>query len=174
MNLIICGPPFTGKTTLGKQAAFELNWLFRDMDLLIEKAYFEERKIHLTCREIYRKEGEAEFRRFETHVITSLLGCKKYVFALGGGCLQKVENVLILKQLGSFIYLKTPLKVLKERLSLSPLPAYLEKTSEPLSAYEKLLNERCAIYEKYADKIIDTEDLSQTEIVSIIVRTKNG
>ena len=39
MSIILCGLPMSGKTTIGKKMAKELNWNFIDTDELIENAY---------------------------------------------------------------------------------------------------------------------------------------
>lgn len=167
MNIILCGPPLAGKTTLGQKAAQQLRWQFLDTDRILEKCYAEDR-FPMTYREIYQKEGEEVFRRYESRAIMSLHDCKKCVIALGGGSLNKVENVQMLKTLGSILYLKTSLETLQERLLAGLLPSYLEKEKDPVKAYQELIRERCSIYEKCADRIIVTDSLSQDQIVASI------
>lgn len=168
MNIILCGPPFTGKTTLGQQAAQKLGWNFNDTDRLLEKFYADEKKSKLTCREIHRKEGEERFRDYESQAVASLQGCEKHVIALGGGSLNHAHNVKILKKLGTLLYIKTSLEILQKRLLSGPLPSYLENEIDPLMAYRELVEARSFIYEKHADKIIETDTLSQAQIISII------
>ncbi|QLH34809.1 MAG: AAA family ATPase [Parachlamydiaceae bacterium] len=61
MNIILCGPPFCGKSTLGKLAAEKLGWEFIETDLLLEHCYTQENQTLLTYREIFRQEGEKSF-----------------------------------------------------------------------------------------------------------------
>ena len=169
-NIILCGPPFTGKSTLGKLAAVKLGWQFHDTDQLLEKCYADEKTESLTFREIHRKEGNAVFRYYENRAVISLKDSDKCVIALGGGCLIQQENVLFLQKLGILIYIKTPLTILKKRLLENALPSYLEKEKEPVKAFESLVNARIAIYEKHAHKIIDTTSLNQDEVLSILIK----
>lgn len=170
MNIILCGPPLTGKTTLGKFAAKKLCWEFKDTDQLIEKYYSLEKDIRKDYKEIRRQDGEEVFRYYERRAITSLETSKKNVIALGGGSLNDKQNVSIIKKLGSLIYIKTSLEDLQKRLLSSPLPTYLEKEKDPWKAYKRLLKVRSPIYELYADKIIETDFLTLNEVVSLIIR----
>lgn len=168
MNLILCGPPLTGKTTLGQLTAQKLQWSFKDTDHLIEEFYATENHLKLSCREIHRKEGEERFRFYESKVVETLVCSQNCVIALGGGCLNQASNVKILKNLGLILYIKTSLVTLQKRLMSAPLPSYLEKEKDPLKAYERLINRRSSIYEACANKMIETDLLTETQIISII------
>lgn len=172
--MILCGPPFTGKTTLGKLAAQQLGWPFRDTDDLLEKCYFEKTEKKLSFREIYRLEGEEIFRLYEKQVVASLSHCQKGVIALGGGCLNNEENVHMLKAIGLIIYIKTPWTILKQRLLSNSLPSYLDDKKDPLKAYQQLVHERSQIYERCADKIIDTTAFTQPQLISMICESYHG
>jgi shikimate kinase len=86
-----------GKTTVGQELALRLGWRFADLDRLIEAR---ERR---TIEQIFRKQGEAEFRRMERSVVREAIGSLKHgplVLALGGGafielgvqqCLQEAQ-----------------------------------------------------------------------------------
>jgi shikimate kinase len=152
-SIILCGPPYTGKTTLGQQAAAKLRWTFIDTDRLLEKYY----GVEITCREIYRMEGEEQFRRLESQAIATLKGSHKCVIALGGGTFNLPENARFLKTLGSLYYLKTPFDILLKRLLAAPLPSYLENEIDPVQAFRRLVEARSKVYEMHADKVIDTD-----------------
>lgn len=171
MNIILCGPPFCGKSKLGQEAAQKLGWVFKDTDLLLEEFYQQEKNVSLTYREIYRIEGNEIFRHYENRAVTSLEGCRHNLIALGGGSLGHSENIKILKRLGRILYLKTSLDILKERLMSSPLPSYLENEPDPWIAYQTHIKSRCGIYEQCADKIIETAVLSESQIISAIIET---
>lgn len=72
MNIILCGLPKSGKTTIGKHFAENMKWDFIDTDILIEKAYARSTHKKHTCRQIYFEEGEAFFRNIESLIIGSL------------------------------------------------------------------------------------------------------
>lgn len=173
MNIILCGPPFAGKTTMGKLVSQQLGWLFIDTDRLAEKHYQEEYHGFLSCREIYRKD-EQLFRLCENRALHSLLGSQKCIIALGGGSLSRTENVEVIKQLGKLMYLKTPIHILQNRLLTNALPSYLEKAQNPLEQFKELVESRHLIYEKYADKIIEMDSLSESQILSMICGESHG
>ena len=65
MNLILCGFPGSGKTTIGKRVSQRLRYTFIDTDPLIEKAFTEHNGDTLSCREIFTIKGESDFLRIE-------------------------------------------------------------------------------------------------------------
>jgi len=71
-----------GKTTVGQQLAARLGWRFADLDQLIEAR--EQR----TVEQIFREDGEAEFRRMERLAVRGAIDSLEHgslVLALGGG-----------------------------------------------------------------------------------------
>ena len=59
MNLILCGLPASGKTSVGKRVAEKMGRPFIDTDHLIEAAH------QATCRELFLLSGEEAFREME-------------------------------------------------------------------------------------------------------------
>ena len=92
MNLILCGLPMSGKTTVGKLLAQHLKWDFIDTDRCLEKAYEQQSGEFLSCREIYKKLGEGPFRVLEQERLAALAVNGSSVIALGGGCLKEPQN----------------------------------------------------------------------------------
>ena len=84
-----------GKTSVGQALARDLGWRFEDLDQRIERR--EGRKI----AEIFRKSGEAAFRRAEQEALRELLdelpnGSPK-VIALGGGAFIHESNSKLIR-----------------------------------------------------------------------------
>lgn len=73
MNIILCGLPGCGKSTLGKKIAPLYQFDFIDTDLSIEELYKAKTGREFLVREIYKKEGVRFFRQLEKQVIASLL-----------------------------------------------------------------------------------------------------
>lgn len=145
MNLILCGMPRAGKTAMGETLARQLGWAFKDTDRELEKGH------GLTKGELFRKWGEEQFRQKEQRVIASLAPLEPTIIALGGGSLNLVENIRILKTLGTIIYLKIPYPILLERMRQDP-PVYMKNVEEEL---QELMSKRCPIYEAAADQIYE-------------------
>jgi shikimate kinase len=81
--VILVGFMGAGKSSVGRALARQLGWTFEDLDERIERQEKE------TVAGIFRKSGDAGFRRAESAALQELLeelrgGCEK-VIALGGG-----------------------------------------------------------------------------------------
>lgn len=162
MNIILCGLPMSGKTTIGKLLAEKLEWNFVDTDRLIENAYGAK-----TCRQIFLDEGEKVFREIEKQQIDSLKESQKSVIAVGGGSLNDPDNVRMLQSIGQFVYLRTPVHVLWERIRSRGIPAYLDP-SDPEKALYVIAEKRVPIYEAAANSIIETDGLNEQQIVNAL------
>jgi shikimate kinase len=87
-----------GKSSVGKALAAKLGWTFEDLDDRVERR--EKRKIH----EIFRRAGEAEFRRSERVALRQLLDELRTrahkIIALGGGAFAQNRNARMIKAAG--------------------------------------------------------------------------
>jgi shikimate kinase len=80
--LALVGFMGAGKTTVGQELAARLGWRFADLDQLIEA------RKQRTIEQIFREQGEVEFRRIEGSAVREAIGSLKrgsLVLALGGG-----------------------------------------------------------------------------------------
>lgn len=161
MNIILCGLPMSGKTTVGALLAEKLKRKFIDTDRLIEDGR--------SCREIYREVGEENFRKLESEQIRKLIICKNCVIALGGGSLIAEENRNLLHKIGTIIYLKASTDTLWGRISQYETPSYLAG-SDPKKKFQEMTKNRILIYEQSATYCIDIENLSPNEAADAILR----
>ncbi len=161
-NLILIGYMGCGKSTIGTKAARAFEYLFLDTDEVIEK------EVDCTISELFAEKGEAYFRSLETETVRKLL-CepKGMVIATGGGLPMREENVKLLKELGTVVYLKCSVETLTGRLS--------GDTKRPLLAQGNLeeriktmLAVRGPVYESAADEIIETDGKSFYEIICLL------
>jgi shikimate kinase len=81
-RVVLTGFMGSGKTTVGPLVAERLGWTFVDVDDVIAA------EAGSTIPEIFRSEGETEFRRREREVIFKLLDKSQLVLALGGGAIE--------------------------------------------------------------------------------------
>ena len=164
-TLTLIGFQACGKTTLGKILAHRFNCSFIDTDQLIEHGH-----PSLSCREIFQTFGAAYFRHCESQAIISLKFQPAVVLAVGGGSLLDSTNAHILKRETFLIYLKTSAEILKQRIRQQPtLPAYFH-LNHSHQAFIQLYQERCSIYEQWADARIEMDDLSQEEAMQQLIR----
>lgn len=159
MNIILCGMPKSGKTTVGKKLAITLGWNFIDTDQMLVETF------GLSCRELFLQYGESHFRKVESQQIASLKGTQQHIISLGGGALLDPENVKILQAFGCLVYLKVPLQTLWERNCEHGIPAFISSED----AFKELEKKRLPIYERYATTHIDTHQLSVEEVVKAIL-----
>jgi shikimate kinase len=160
MNIVLCGPPFSGKTYIGKLLAERLNYTFYDTDRLIESVYHVETGYIKTCRSIHQQEGEKRFRELEKKAILQLSNIESSVVALGGGSLLDPTNVDHLKKMGRLIYLKTsPLILLKRLRDKVELPSYLQQSPDVEKTFLEITEKRSLVCKKYADFELNVDEV---------------
>ncbi|MCL2889020.1 MAG: shikimate kinase [Eggerthellaceae bacterium] len=125
-----------------------------DMDALIEER--SGRKI----AEIFAESGEAQFRAYESGLLSELASAAPAVISCGGGVVLAAENQQILKSSTCVVYLDIGFEEAHKRisdLSTRPLFADIEKARE-------LYLQRKPLYEQLADICIDSGTKSVNEI----------
>ena len=157
-NIILIGMPSSGKTTMGKSLAEELNREFFDIDKLIED------KEDKTIPEVFEEKGEEYFRDLESKVLEDISKENGLVIASGGGTPLRKENRDYILQNSIVIYLKRGL----ENLETSGRP--LSKNLEDL---KKLYSERKGIYEDLAQIKIDVIEDKKENLNLILKEVEN-
>jgi shikimate kinase len=160
-NIIIVGFMGTGKTAVGKALAEKIGFKLIDTDLMVEA---EAKK---SIPDIFRLEGEAEFRKYEIEAIKRISHLKNYVIATGGGAVMMDENIANMKRAGMVVCLTATPEVILERTQSNDYRPLLQ-TKEPLKKILSLLKIREPQYQK-ADYTIDTSKLSVDAIVKTII-----
>lgn len=144
-NIVLVGPMGAGKTTVGKQMAYQLGKKFVDVDHELES------RTGVSINLIFEIEKEAGFRARETAMLAELLQRKNSVIATGGGIIVIEENRKILQATESLVvYLKTEVKHQLKRLKRDKQRPLLQGTGRR----ERLLNlarERNPLYEEVSD-----------------------
>ncbi len=168
ISLALIGFQASGKTTLGRLLASHLKYSFTDTDQLIEQMH-----PTLNCREIFQQFGSSYFRKVESQVIDALNLNSPLVLAIGGGSLLDPANAMKLKSQSDLIYLKTSLEILKNRIwQRKSLPAYLSGNN-PDYAFAHLYQEREKLYEKWADRTIAMDGLTEEEALQQLLQIVN-
>ena len=89
-RIVLTGFMGSGKSTVGPIVAQRLGWRFVDVDDVIAA------EAGCSIPEIFRNEGEAEFRRRERETIGRLAGSDGLVIALGGGAIENAATRALL------------------------------------------------------------------------------
>ena len=151
-NVILIGMPGCGKSTVGNFLAKELGKTFIDADSYLEE--MTDKKI----TDIFAKEGEEAFRRYEIKALAELGKRSGCVIATGGGCVTRPENYVSLHQNGSIFWLKR---------DLNSLP----KDGRPLSIsgnLEKMYAVRKPLYEAFCDHQIINNSTPEAAVCAIL------
>jgi shikimate kinase len=150
-NISLIGFMGSGKSTTGKIIAENLNYLFLDLDKLIEYIY------GLSVKEIFNKYGENIFRSVESNTIKNVYYNKNCVFACGGGSFSNAENIKIIRQNSYVVYLSMTEEEAYERLKdVKDRPLLLVK-DDLKQRIKEIMGKRLYIYSSNCDLKIDID-----------------
>lgn len=138
ISIYIIGMMGAGKTTVGELLAKELEYRFFDTDVLIERVKGK------AIAEIFKTEGEDEFREIESQVLGSLSAYMKSVVATGGGIVLRQKNWSYLHH-GIVVWLDLPVEQLYQRLQGDTTRPLLQEV-DPLEKLRSLLDDRQGLY----------------------------
>lgn len=167
MNFFLFGFKSSGKTHFGKLLSLELKCPFIDTDDLLLELYAKESGHHKSIRDIHRSLGEERFRAFESRVLHLLKPLQRTLVALGGGAMLDPKNVEFLQEIGTLIYLKTPVEKLRERLLRNELPSFLDP-KDPEGSFHRMIQEREPIYRSIPARVVDTGLLDEAGVLAAL------
>ena len=162
-NIVLTGFMGTGKTSVGKRLAKELNLKFVDTDDLIEK------EAGASIKEIFAKFGEGYFRRLESKVINEISSHTDMVISTGGGAVVNLLNLETFKKSSIIISLIASMDTILLRIGNGDERPLISQ-GDAKEAVSNLLKVREPFYKK-ADFIIDTTGKTVSEVVEEILKT---
>jgi shikimate kinase len=151
--------PGVGKSTVGVVLAKIEGYHFIDADIVIQQ---QERRL---LKDIIASEGVEGFIDIENRINTSI-ECGNAVIATGGSVVYGKEAMEHYKEIGTIVYLKVGYRELKGRLGNIKNRGVVLKEGQNL---ETLYEERCPLYEKYADVIVDETGLNVEQTIEKIL-----
>ena len=146
-NIVLLGMPGSGKSTVGVLLAKSLGMKFIDTDLLIQE---QEGRL---LSEIIREEGLEKFVAIENRV-NSGVEAENSVIAPGGSAIYGEEAMENFKNIAEIVYLKLSYRSVAKRLGDLTKRGVVFRPGQTLKA---LYKERCPLYEKYADYIVECD-----------------
>ena len=164
-RIILMGYMGSGKTTVGRALAKDLNMPFYDLDWYIES------RMRKTVKQIFDKRGEDGFRVIERNMLHEVAEFENIVVSCGGGTPCFFDNIDYLNQQGETVYLKCTPEVLHKHLSMGKTvrPLLLNKTPEQVKTYiEEQLQVREPFYSK-AKHTVDVTLMDNYEKIKISV-----
>ena len=163
-NIVLIGMPGCGKSTVGVVLAKNLAMDFVDSDLVIQKTM---NKRLSALIEAYGDEG---FREIENRVNRDIQA-ENSVIATGGSVVYGEEAMAHLKELGTVIYLQLSYPQIEERLGNLHARGV---TIKPGQTLRDLYDERCPLYERWADMIVECDGKRIREVVLTITGRLEG
>lgn len=158
-NVIFIGMPASGKSTIGVVVAKRLGYDFIDTDLLIQK---QEGKL---LKDIIEEVGSDGFLRIENRVNRELQA-ERSVIAPGGSVIYCREAMEHFQELGTIVYLKVPYETIYSRINDVKNRGVVLKENQ---TFREMYEERTALFEQFADYIVDEEGLSLNETIDEVL-----
>lgn len=150
-NIILIGMPAVGKSTVGVVIAKRLGYEFIDTDLLIQK---QENRL---LKKIIADEGIEGFLKIENQVNCDV-NVENAVIAPGGSVVYCEEAMKHYKEIGTVIYLRAEYQTIEKRISNAKNRGVVLKEGQTL---KELYDERSALFERYADIIIEEDTTTE-------------
>ena len=154
----------SGKSTMGRALASELDLTFIDLDSFLEEKYFK------TIPQIFAEEGEESFRRKERNVLEEVCSFDNVILATGGGAPCFFDNMKLMNKSGFCVFLDVDVTSLVNRLihAKTERPLIKGKSPEELHEFiEGLLAKRRPFYEK-ARYILTGSEISANQVISLL------
>jgi len=163
-NIVLVGPMGSGKTTVGRRLAHELNRDFFDTDYEIID------KTGVTIDHIFDIEGEEGFRERESKILENLCQMSNIILATGGGIVILPKNRKILKNAGIVVYLSSSVEQLLRRTAKSKTRPLLENSTDRKKTISELVEARDVYYREVSSLVVDTTGKKLHEVINIIIR----
>lgn len=161
-GLVLIGARGSGKTTVGRRVAADLDRAFIDLDQVIEQTS------GMTIPRIFELEGERGFREREAQALEqTVLEAPGSILATGGGAVLAPANRSLLVRHGLVVWLTAEITTLASRIEgqaggLARRPALTEKGV--LAELDQVLEARRGLYAELADHVLDTETLRPDDV----------
>ncbi|MFM9837599.1 MAG: shikimate kinase [Cyclobacteriaceae bacterium] len=111
MKIFLIGLPGSGKTTIAKQLASKISLPYMDLDIEIEKAEMK------TIPQIFKDKKEDYFRKIESQLLKAWCASDfSFVMATGGGAPCFFDNIKLMNQAGTTIFLDVPTMEIAKRI----------------------------------------------------------
>lgn len=161
-NIVLIGMMGAGKSAIGHLLDQKMkDFFYLDIDKEIEK--LAQKQIY----EIFEENGEEHFRKLENDTIKKYSVYRNQVIATGGGIVENVENLELLKKNGVLFYLSASPQELYKRVRTTTHRPLL-KGENPEQRIKDLLKRREPFYKK-ADFEVSTEKKELLVIVNEII-----
>jgi shikimate kinase len=164
MNLVLIGYRGTGKSVVAEILSRKLGMAVVSLDQEIVRA------AGMPIPEIVEKHGWPWFRDLESELVERFARRERTILDTGGGVILRPGNTENLRRHGALFWLKASVEVIVERIQGSTERPSLTGGRSFLEEVEEVLSERLPLYRAAADREIDTDALTPTEVAEEISR----
>ena len=159
-RLVLVGPMGSGKSTLGRELAAQLNLAFADSDEVIVA------RLGMNIPEIFARFGEETFRSIEAATVADLLAHHDGVLSLGGGAILN-ENTRSLLRKERVVRLAVTPEAVAQRLAGQERPLL---AGDALANWRKLSEQREPLWREVTEESVDTGERSVADCVAELIR----
>lgn len=159
MNYVLIGMPCCGKSTVGVLLAKALCFDFLDVDILLQR---QQKK---SIQSILDEDGLEVFKLAEEAALCSVT-TDETVISTGGSAVYSQKGMAHICRNAKVIYISVPLEEIYSRienLKTRGIAGLSEKH------FTKIYLERKALYEQYADLVIDAAHLSEDQLLHTVL-----
>ena len=160
-QVVLIGPPGSGKTTVGLVLAELLGVELRDTDQAIEAQQGQ------SISDIFMDEGESRFRELERVEVTSSLESHSGVLSLGGGAVMDPTTATSLSG-HTVVFLEVGIADAAKRVGFDRGRPLL--TLNPRAQWTRMMDERQATYERLATFSVQTAGRTPQDIAADIAQ----
>lgn len=171
MNLFLIGLPGSGKSTLGRALALELNLKMVDTDTEIVAA---EGK---TIEEIFKDSGEDYFRKLEQTILHEISKNDQQLISTGGGMPCFFNNMEYMQKNGITLFIDVPVENLQQRLigqRSQKRPMLEGKTDEEVLQFLKQKHEERFLYYSRALITVKGSNIKVAELILELGKIKTS
>ena len=161
-NITFIGMPYSGKSFMANYLSETENYKVLDFDRLMEN------KIGGNLGDILSSMGNERFKQEEESTILELRKeTQKIVYSPGGSIVYSDASMQHLKKISKIVFLDVPYGTLmiRRRKFEKEYGDIRGIVYKPGQTFRDLFNERCPLYEKYADITINCQGLTEDEIL---------
>jgi shikimate kinase len=162
LTISLVGMPGSGKSTVGRHLARQIERRFVDSDAEIEH------RIGMPIREYFARHGEDAFRDVEQDVIDELTRQPDIVLATGGGAVLRPSNRDALHSRSHVFYLRSTPEELHRRLRHDTQRPLLQ-VDDPLKRLRDLFRERDPLYRRTAHFVVETPRPSVPALLAMVL-----
>lgn len=154
-SITLIGMPASGKSTLGRALARQLNKQFIDTDQRIESTY------HKTLEQLIDKHDVARFLQIESDAVCSI-DDENAVISTGGSAVYSARAMEHVAKLGPLVYLEVSCAELEKRLGNLQERGVVARDGSVV-LLPQLYSERVPLYRRYANLTVNVDDTTVQE-----------